>query len=169
MANEALLAFYMGYAFCHGVNVQHVLAPNELSVPYVVYWQGEQPSPTPYAAQTQAEAVNHAIADRAAKSATVTGWSSGWEVSVRQSDGTKLDAMLIDGWVPGLSSPVEMMVYIRKDPFRLVRGFMWKLHPEARKDAHTFMQDFQRGMLSQPFGQQCLRYVEGSEAVQYVR
>ncbi|BCG05440.1 hypothetical protein PPGU19_100080 (plasmid) [Paraburkholderia sp. PGU19] len=40
--NEEHLALYMGYAFSHGINVQHLVAPGELTVPYVIYWENER-------------------------------------------------------------------------------------------------------------------------------
>ncbi|MGO4569270.1 hypothetical protein AB4Z52_30540 [Rhizobium sp. 2YAF20] len=166
--NENLLAFYMGYAFSHAVNTQHLLAPNELMVPYVVYWQDEQPAPVPYSAPTQNEAVQKANTARTQKAAEVTGWSSGREGLITPNDGTKLDVLFIEGWVPGLTPPLEMLVYCRKEPFKLIQGFMWKPHSQARKDSRTFMMDFKRGIISQPFGQQCLEYVEHSEPVQLV-
>jgi hypothetical protein len=166
--NEKRLAFYMGYAFSHGVNVQHLLSPGELAVPYVVYWDSETPTPVPYPAATQHEAVANA---RSAREQAVDGcgWSSGREGTITQSDGTKLDILLIEGWVPGLDVPLEMFVYYRTEPFRLIHGFMWKEHAQARKEGQSFMADFKRGILMQPFGQRCMEDIENAERVQFVR
>lgn len=163
--NEKSLALYMGYAFSHGVNAQHLLAANELSVPYVIYWDNETPTPVPYAAQTQDEAVANA---RAARGRVLdgTGWSSGREGSVAQNDGTKRDVLLIEGWVRGLDVPLELFVYYRKNPFRLIHGFLWKEHPQARKDAPAFMAEFKRGILMQPFGERCMDAIQNAEPVQ---
>jgi hypothetical protein len=164
--NINLLAYYMGYAFCHAVNVQHLIAPPELMVPYVVYWQSDQPTPVPYPAATQNEAVEKARTERERRSSEITGWSSGREGLLPQAHGTKIDVLVIEGWVPGLEPPIEMLTAYRRDPFRLVQGFLWKDHPQVRRsaeDRRDFMREFQRGMLSQPFGQQCLEYVSRSE------
>jgi len=165
--NENLLACYMGYAFSHAINVQHLLSPGELTVPYVVYWKDEEPTPVPYPAETQHEAVEKAHAARVQYSEG-TGWSSGREGMIDQGDGTKLDILLIEGWVPDLAPPLELLVYYRTGPFRLIQGFMWKNHPQARKDGRAFMTEFKRGILLQPFGQQCMEYIERAEPVSYV-
>jgi hypothetical protein len=166
--NEKHLALYMGYAFSHGINVQHLLAPGELTVPYVVYWDNGTPTPVPYPAATQHEAVANS---RSAREQTVggSGWSSGREGTITQNDGTKLDILLIEGWVPGLDVPLEMFVYYRTQPFRLIHGFMWKEHAQARKEGQSFMTDFKRGILMQPFGQRCMEDIENAERVQFVR
>jgi hypothetical protein len=62
--------------------------------------------------------------------------------------------------------PTEMFTYYRRGPFRLIQGFMWKEHQQVRRtaeDKREFMKEFKRGILSQPFGQQCLEYVARSE------
>ena len=166
--NEKHLALYMGYAFSHGINVQHLLAPGELTVLYVVYWNNKTPTPVPYSAATQHEAVANARSARE-QAVGVSGWSSGREGTVTQNDGTKLDILLIEGWVPGLDVPLEMLVYYRTQPFRLIDGFMWKEHAQARKDRQSFMSDFQRGIFMQPFGQRCMEEVENAERVRFVR
>jgi len=152
----------MGYAFSHAINVQHLLAPGELTVPYVVYWNEEEPTPVHYAAETQREAVEKALVARNQYS-DGTGWSSGREGLIDQGDGTKLDSLLIEGWVPDLAAPLELLVYYRTEPFRLIQGFMWKNHPQARKDSRAFMTEFKRGILRQPFGQECMEYIECAE------
>ena len=157
----------MGYAFSHAINVQHSINSKELMVPYVVYWQGEQATPVPYPALTQKEALENAHAARAQKENEITGWSSGREGFITQSDGSSVDTILIDGWISNLSPPLEMFVYLKKEPFRLIKGFMWKTHPQARKDSHAFMTEFKRGILNQPFGLQCLEYVEQSESIKF--
>lgn len=161
--NENLLALYLGYAFSHAVNVQHKLTAKELMVPFVIYWQGNQLEVVAYPAATQAEAVDQANAARVEKAAGTTGWSSSREGLMAQNDGTKLDILLVEGWVPDLSPPLEMFVYYRKEPFRLLQGFFWKSHPDARRDPHAFMAEFKRGMLSHPFGPECLDYVERAD------
>lgn len=162
--NENLLACYMGYAFSHAVNVQHVLSPGELTVPYVVYWKDEKPTPVSYSGATQQEAVEKSHAARIQYS-DGTGWSSGRECLVDQGNGTKLDGLFIEGWVPGLAPPLELLVYYRTGPFRLIKAFMWKTHPNARKDVRAFMAEFRRGILLQPFGQQCMEYIDRAESV----
>ena len=162
--NEKSLACYMGYAFSQAVNLQHLLSPGDLAVPYVVYWKGEEPTPVPYPAATQQEAVEKAQAARI-QYLEGTGWSSGREGLIDQGNGTKLDALLIEGWVPGLAPPVELLVYYLRGPFRLIKGFMWKGHPQARKDPRAFMAEFQRGILLQPFGRQCMEYIERAEVL----
>lgn len=165
--NENLLAFYMGYAFSHAINVQCRLAARELMVPFVVYWQGKQPKPVPYPALTQTEAVERANNARTQIAAEITGWSSCREGLVKQNDDTNLDTLFVEGWVLGLAPQLELFVYCRKEPFRLIRGFIWKSHPNARKDIPAFMADFKNGILSQPFGQQCLEYVERAEPAHF--
>jgi hypothetical protein len=165
--NENLLAFYMGYAFCHAVNVQHALGSEELMVPFVVYWQDKQPSPVAYPAATQSEAVAKACAARVQMGAETTGWSSCREGLVPQNDGSKLDALLVEGWVPGLAPPLELLVYYRRGRFRLIRGLLWKSHPYARKDTHAFMAEFKKGILGHPFGATCLEYIERAEPIQF--
>lgn len=166
--NEMLLAYYMGYAFCHGVNVQHLLAPQELAVPYVIYWDNKVPTPVPYYASSQEEAVANArLARRQAHD--VTGWSSGREGFVTQKDGTKLDALVVEGWVPALDAPLEVFVYYRRNPFRLIYGFLWKVNPQARKDTQAFAAEFQRGIQAHPFGEQCMNDVQNAEQVQFSR
>jgi hypothetical protein len=166
--NEEHLALYMGYAFSHGINVQHLVVPGELTVPYVIYWENETPTPVPYPAATQYEAVENARSAREQVDGG-TGWSSGREGVVAQGDGAKLDVLLIEGWVPGLTTPLEMFVYYRTQPFRLIHGFMWKEHAQARKEGKSFMANFKRGILMQPFGQRCMEDIENAERVQFVR
>lgn len=166
--NEEHLALYMGYAFSHAIHVQHLVAPGELMVPYVVYWDGETPTPVPYPAPTQHEAVANAVAARE-RASGVSGWSSGRDAEVTQQDGAKVSGLLISGKVPGLDVPLELFVYYRTEPFRLIGGFMWKVHAQARKDAQSFMADFKRGILMQPFGQRSLDVIEKTEHVQLVR
>ena len=165
--NENLLAFYMGYAFCHAVNLQHVLEPEALMAPFVVYWQDKQPNPVPYPAATQSEAVERASVERVQRGSEGTGRSSCREGLVPQNDGSKLDALLVEGWVPGLAPPLEMFVYYRKTAFRLIRGLLWKSHPYARKDTHAFMAEFKNGILGHPFGATCLEYLDHAEPVQF--
>jgi hypothetical protein len=166
--NESLLAFYMGYAFGHAIHIQHVLERNALMVPFVVYWQNMQPQPVPYPASSQLQAVEEARAARLEKESEVTGWSSGREGAIQQNDGSRLDALLIEGWVPSVAPQLEMMVYYRKDPFRLLQGLFWKPHPDARKDTRAFMQEFKNGILYHPFGKAGLEYLERAEPVNYV-
>ena len=161
--NENLLAFYMGYAFSQAINVQHKMAAKELMVPFVIYWQGNHLDIVAYPAATQAEAVEQANVARGQKAAGTTGWSSSREGLMAQNDGTKLDILLVEGWVPELSEPLEMFVYYRQEPFRLIQGFFWKSHPEARKDPQSFMAEFKRGMLIHPFGRECLDYVDHAD------
>lgn len=123
--DEKRLAFYMGYAFSHAIQVQHLLAPGELTVPYVVYWDNETPTPVPYPAATQHEAVANAQSARE-QAVSGSGWSSGREGTITQGNGAKMDVLVIEGWVPGLDVPLEVFVYYRKDPFRLFQGFLWK-------------------------------------------
>ncbi|NKA72563.1 hypothetical protein GO285_01479 [Ralstonia solanacearum] len=158
--DDSRLARYLG--FSQAVHLQHVLAPEELTVPYVVYWDHEVPTPVPYPATTQAEAVEHARAARA-QHREGTGWSSGREGWLDLGNGTKAEVLLIEGWVPGLEAPLEMFVYYRREPFRLVQGFLWKDHPQARQDRAAFAAEFKRGILMQPFGEQCLQCVEQAE------
>ncbi|WP_321867669.1 hypothetical protein [Paraburkholderia tropica] len=165
--DEKRLAFYMGYAFSHAIQVQHLLAPGELTVPYVVYWDKEIPAPVPYPAATQHEAVANAQSARE-QAISGSGWSSGREGLIAQSNGEKMDVLVIEGWVPGLDVPLEVFVYYRKDPFRLLQGFLWKTHEQARKDGPSFMVEFRRGILAQPFGQQCMEVIDNAEPVQYV-
>lgn len=168
---ESLLPFYMGYAFSHAVNVQNLIEPPELMVPYVVYWEGEQPTPVPYPASTQAFAIEKACAAREQRAPRVTGWASGREGTITFDNDVKHDVLLIEGWVPGLSLPLEMFTCCRKAPFRLLNGFVWKNHSQVRRtkeETREFMKEFKRGILSQPFGQQCLEYIERSEPVQIV-
>jgi hypothetical protein len=165
--DEKRLAFYMGYAFSHAIQVQHLLAPGELTVPYVVYWDKETPTPVPYPAETQHEAV--ASAQSAREQVTSgSGWSSGREGTITQSNGTKMDVLLIEGWVPGLDVPLEVFVYCRRAPFRLIHGFLWQSHAQARKDATSFNAEFKRGILAQPFGQKCMEVIDNAERVQFV-
>lgn len=164
---EEWLAFYMGYAFSHAIHVQHLLAPGELTVPYVVYWDNETPTPVPYPAATQHEAVANAHSARDQASSR-SGWSSGREGTVTQSNGAKMDVLVIEGWVPGLDVPLEVFVYYRTDPFRLIQGFLWKAHAQARKDDLSFMAEFKRGILAQPFGQQCMECIDNAVCVQFV-
>ena len=166
--NEHLLALYMSYALCHGIQVQHLLSKGELTVPYVIYWNEEKPTPVPYPAATQEEGVAKARAARDAAQ-EITGWSSGREGSVVQKDGTKLDVLFIEGSLPGMSAPLELLTYYRNDPFRLIAGFMWKPHPQVRKDPPVFMADFQRGIHMHPFGQQCMSDLQKAERVQLTR
>jgi hypothetical protein len=165
--DEKRLAFYMGYAFSHAIQVQHLLAPGELTVPYVVYWDNETPTPVPYPAATQHEAVTNAQSARE-RAASGSGWSSGREGTITQGNGAKMDVLVIEGWVPGLDVPLEVFVYCRKDPFRLIQGFLWRAHAQARKDGPSFMTEFRRGILGQPFGQRCLEVVDNAERVQFV-
>jgi len=165
--DEKRLAFYMGYAFSHAIHVQHRLAPGELTVPYVVYWDNETPTPVPYPAATQHEAVAHAQSARD-QATPGSGWSSGREGVVTQSNGAKMDVLVIEGWVPGLDVPLEVFVYYRTEPFRLIQGFLWKTHAQARKDGPSFMAEFKRGILAQPFGQQCVECIDNAERVQFV-
>lgn len=166
--NEILLAYYMGYAFCHGVNVQHLLAPKELTVPYVIYWDSKVPKAIPYPASSQEDAVASARSARR-QVHDVTGWSSGREGFVTQKDGTQLDALVVEGWVPSLDVPLEVFVYYRKSPFRLIYGFFWKANPQARKDVQAFAAEFQRGIQAHPFGEQCMNDVQNAERVQFSR
>jgi hypothetical protein len=166
--NEHLLALYMGYALCHGIQVQHLLASGELTVPYVIYWNNNKPTPVPYPAATQEEAVAKAHAARGAAQ-KITGWSSGREGSVAQNDGTKRDVLFIEGSLPGMSAPLEMLTYYRKDPFRLIAGFMWKPHAQVRKDSHVFTKDFQLGIHMHQFGEQCMSDLQNAERVQFTR
>ncbi|MFZ6721410.1 hypothetical protein ACO0LK_14745 [Undibacterium sp. Ji49W] len=166
--NEDILAFYMGYAFSHAIHTQHLLEHNALMVPFVVYWQHMQSDSVPYSATTQVEALEKAHSARAQREAEVTGWSSGREGTIQQNDGSKLDVVLIEGWVPGLTPPLEMFVYCRKTPFRLIQGLFWKPHHNARKNTQAFMAKFKDGILGHPFGKQCLQYVERAEPVNFV-
>ncbi|AVR14085.1 hypothetical protein WJ19_26975 [Burkholderia vietnamiensis] len=61
-----------------------------------------------------------------------------------------------------------MFVYYRSEPFRLIQGFLWKAHAQARKDGPSFMAEFRRGILAQPFGQQCMECIDNAELVQFV-
>ncbi|KVF80765.1 hypothetical protein WJ22_27565 [Burkholderia vietnamiensis] len=79
-----------------------------------------------------------------------------------------MDVLVIEGWVPGLDVPLEMFVYYRSEPFRLIQGFLWKAHAQARKDGPSFMAEFRRGILAQPFGQQCMECIDNAELVQFV-
>ena len=163
--DEKRLAFYMGYAFSHAIQVQHLLAAGELTVPYVVYWDNEIPTPVPYPAATQHEAVANAQSARE-HATSGSGWSSGREGTITQSNGAKMDALVIEGWVPGLDVPLEVFVYYREEPFRLIQGFFWKAHAQARKDGPSFMAEFKRGILALPFGQQCMDVIDKAERVQ---
>lgn len=165
--DEKRVAFYMGYAFSHAIHVRHLLAPGELTVPYVVYWDNETPTPVPYPAATQHEAVAKAQSARD-QATSGSGWSSGREGTVTQSNGAKMDVLVIEGWVPGLDVPLEVFVYYRTEPFRLIRGFLWKAHAQARKDGPSFMGEFKRGILAQPFGQQSMECIDNAEHVQLV-
>ncbi|MBR8357884.1 hypothetical protein KDW10_11030 [Burkholderia vietnamiensis] len=165
--DEKRLAFYMGYAFSHAIHVQHLLVPGELTVPYVVYWDNETPTPVPYPAATQHEAIANAQSARD-RASSGSGWSSGREGNVTQSNGAKMDVLVIEGWVPGLDVPLEMFVYYRTEPFRLIQGFLWKAHAQARRDGPSFMAEFRRGILAQPFGQQCMECIDNAELVQFV-
>lgn len=166
--DDTRLAHYMGYAFSHAVNVQQLLAPEELTVPYVVYWEGEVPTPVPYPARSQAEAVEAAHTARSQRTAG-TGWSSGREGVVDLGNGATAEVLLIEGWVPGLDEPLELFVYYRKNPFRLVQGFLWKNHPQARGNSSAFAVEFRNGILMQPFGEACLQYVERAEPFEQAR
>lgn len=157
--NEKPLALYMGYAFSHAMHVQQLLAQNELMVPFVIYWNGNQPTATPYPASTQEEAVKKAIMAREQKKSSVSGWACGREGLVTQNDGTKLDALFFEGWVPGLDNPLEMFVYYQKSPFSLINGFIWKTHENARKDTRAFMIDFKNGIMSHSFGNKCMELI----------
>lgn len=163
--DEKLLAYYMGNAFSHAVHVQTLLATNELMVPYVVYWQGGQSRPVPYPAETQHEAVELAHEARERPAPGVTGWASGREGSLLQTDGSKLDVLLVEGWIPGLMPPLQMLVYCRKEPFCLLKGFMWQPHPQVRKDVQAFMADFKLGLQSHSFGQQCIALIDRAEPI----
>jgi hypothetical protein len=163
--NEELLAFYMGCAFSHALQVQQLLAPGELMVPFVAYWNGDQPTFVPYPAASQEEAVANSVAAREQQKAVTEGWVGGREGLVTQNDGTKLDVLLLEGWVRNLELPLEMFIYCRKAPFRLIKGFIWKSHPHARKDTHAFMASFKRGISSHSFGAQCLDIVEHAEPI----
>lgn len=165
--DEKRLAFYMGYGFSHAIHVQHLLAPSELMVPYVVYWDNDTPTPVPYPAATQHEAVANARSSRDQVIAG-SGWSSGIEGTVTQSSGVKMDVLVIEGWVPGLDVPLEVFVYYKRDPFKMIQGFFWKAHEQARKDGPSFMAEFKRGILAQPFGQQCMQCIDNAERVQFV-
>ncbi|MGP8436161.1 hypothetical protein ACT2FY_18155 [Paraburkholderia fungorum] len=165
--DEKRLAFYMGYAFSHAIQVQHLLAPGELTVPYVVYWDKEMPVPVPYPAATQHESVANAQSARQ-QATSGSGWSSGREGAITQSNGAKMDVLVIEGWVPGLDVPLEVFVYYRKDPFRLIQGFLWKAHAQVRNDGPSFMAEFKRGILAQSFGQQCMETIDNAERVQFV-
>ncbi|MBW9104924.1 hypothetical protein [Paraburkholderia phenoliruptrix] len=165
--DEKRLAFYMGYAFSHAIQVQHVRAPGELTVPYVVYWDNETPTPVPYPAATQHEAIANAQSARE-QTTSGSGWSSGREGTISQSNGAKMDVLVIEGWVPGLDVPLEVFVYCRRDPFRLIQGFLWKTHAQARKDGPSFMAEFKRGILVQPFGQNSMEVIDNAERVQFV-
>jgi hypothetical protein len=167
--DKNILAFYMGYAFSHAIHVEQLLAPGELLVPYIISWQDGDANPVPYPAQTQAEAVNRLRSACAQLSSHLSAWTSGREGLVAQKDGTKLDVLLVEGWIPELSEPLEMFVYCRKDPFRLIHGFMWKDHPKARKNVQAFMAEFKNGILSHPFGRQCMEYIKHSEPLNLVR
>ncbi|MFZ6871369.1 hypothetical protein ACO0LF_04795 [Undibacterium sp. Di27W] len=166
--NENFLAFYMGHAFSHAVHVQHHLEPKELMVPFVAYWQEKQSTVIPYPAETQAEAVEKACEAREQSAIGTTGWASCREALVQQPDGAKLNTLLVEGWNPGLTPQLEMFVYCRKEPFKLIRGFFWKPHPDARKNAQVFMGHFKDGILSHPFGQKSIEYVERAEPIQFV-
>jgi hypothetical protein len=165
--DEKLLAYYMGHGFSHALHVQTLLATNELMVPYVIYWQDKLPHPIPYPAPTQQEAVQLANEARERQGPSTTGWTSGREGSVAQPNGSKLDVVLVEGWVPALTPPLQMFVYCRKEPFRLLKGFLWQTHPLARKDARTFMEDFKQGIQSHSFGQQCLTMIDNAEPVTF--
>ena len=125
-------------------------------------------TPVPYPAATQEEGVAKARAARDAAQ-EITGWSSGREGSVVQKDGTKLDVLFIEGSLPGMNAPLELLTYYRNDPFRLIAGFMWTPHPQVRKDPPVFMADFQRGIHMHPFGQQCMSDLQNAERVQLTR
>lgn len=163
--NEGLLALHMGYAFSHALQVQRLLSSGELMVPFVIYWKGDRPTSIPYPAPTQEEAIANAMAAREQQKATTDAWVGGREGLVAQSNGTKLDVLLLEGWVNDLDPPLEMFVYFRRAPFRLINGFIWKTHPHARKDARAFMESFKRGIISHPFGSQSLDIVERAEPI----
>jgi hypothetical protein len=127
----------------------------------------EESTAVPYPARTQQEAVDKACAARTATLPGMTGWSSGREGVITQNDGAKLDVLLIEGWVPGLDPVLEMFVYYRKHPFRLLQGLVWKKHLQARNDSVAFMNEFKRGIRLQPFGQGCIEYLEGAEPANY--
>ncbi len=130
--DDSRLARYLGYAFSQAVHLQHVLAPEELTVPYVVYWDprsadaspvpGHNPSGGSRTCTRRASAASgrHRLVER----------PEGW---LDLGNGTKAEVLLIEGWVPGLEAPLEMFVYYRREPFRLVQGFLWKDHPQAAK------------------------------------
>ena len=167
LVTEDRLAFYMGYAFSRAIHIEHVLEPNTLMVPFITYWRDMQPHSVPYPSATQAKAVAKAHAARAQISVEFTGWSSGREGALQQNDGTKLDVLYIEGWVASFAPQLEMLVYYRKEPFRLIKGFFWKPHPTARKNAKSFMAEFKNGIFGHPFGQQSLEYIERAEQVSY--
>jgi hypothetical protein len=165
--DENKLAFSMGYAFSHAIHVQTLLAPKELLVPYVIYWEDEVVNPIAYPASTQHEAVRLANEARQHLSPAVTGWAFGREGAVLQQNGTSLEALLIEGWTPGVTPPLQMLAYFRKDPFRLLRGFFWQPHPTARKNAQAFMANFQQGIEGHTFGAQCFGMIQNSEPVTF--
>jgi len=159
----------MGQAFCHGVKALQGLRSGEWIAPYVVYWHEDQPLPVSYRAATQAEAVEKAIAERKQKSAAGASWAAGREGVIDLPGGGQFDTLVIEGWIPGLDPIAEMFVYRRKQPFRLIRGFLWKSHPYAGRDTPAFMEEFKRGILSDPFGRQCLDAVAHAENLPFSR
>ncbi|MDR0274187.1 MAG: hypothetical protein LBI48_02385 [Burkholderiaceae bacterium] len=163
--NTVALAFYTGYAFCQVINVQHVIEEDALMVPFVVHWQGEQPTAIPYPSRTQEEAVALAKSARENQSPDKTGWSSGRDGLVTLSNGKKHDVLLIEASVPGLREPVALVYLYRRKPFTLVSGFNWKINLQARQteaERKEFMADFQRGLAAHPFASQCRSYINNA-------
>ncbi|OOG36231.1 hypothetical protein [Rhodanobacter sp. C05] len=164
--NVDALALYTGYAFCQAVNLQHVMADNELMVPFVVHWSKETPRPIPYPAQTQEQAVGLAVKACEDRALGPDGWSSGREGLIDPGDGKKRDVLLIEAWVPDLHPPVVLIHYYQKSPFALHFAFMWQNHAQVRRspeEAKTFLLHVRRGIMSHPFGSQCMEYLEKSK------
>ncbi len=73
----------------------------------------------------------------------------------------------MEGWVAGLTPPLEVLVYYRKEPFRLIQGLLWKSHADARKNTSAFMAKFKDGILTHPFSKESLEYVERAEPANF--
>jgi len=65
--------------------------------------------------------------------------------------------------------PTEIVHLLPEGTIQVIQGVMWKEHHQVRRtaeDKREFMKGIRHGILSQPFGQQCLEYVARSEPVE---
>tara|TARA_R110000764_G_scaffold235637_2_gene330273 strand:- start:296 stop:796 length:501 start_codon:yes stop_codon:yes gene_type:complete len=157
------LAFYAGYAFCQAVNVQSVLEPDALMVPFVVEWSEKSPSAKPYPAKTQKEAVQ-LQADAIGKiEQNFQPWSAGKDGLLSLSNGSKADVLVITSGSHELGSRLEVLHMYTTKPFALTGNFIvqppYDEFLKKENGSSRFFASFIQGIQAHNFSGECMSYV----------